>query len=125
MSKGNDEVKDDLMRKQKVKKADKIENKTVRVFVDVLEPDEKIVKSLSPVKWRVYFANLFKPVCLYFLFLFMAVVLYVVEGDGVSKADALFFLCFITGLVCVLSLIIILITKKSVKNIYYITSVIN
>lgn len=120
MSKTKDEIQDDGMKKVKVSKKEKIENKTVRVFDEILDPNEKILMSLSPEKWKVYFTNLIKPFFVYLIFVMLFFVLFFVKGDGVSKEDALVFLYFISGLILILEVIVILITKKSTKNMYYI-----
>lgn len=121
MHKNKETVKDDELKKKKINKDEELNDKAVRIFDEVLESDEKIIKVYRPDISQVYFINLFKPFVMYLMFVIVFFTLYFFPL-GVSKSDSLIFLLFVTCLTVFLEVIVILITKLSLKNTYYLVT---
>jgi len=113
----SDELKSN---KTKVDKQDKLDSEAQRYFDDVLDSDEKIIKTFKPSKTKSYLANILK-LFLPFLGIVIVSVLFFIdpESDIVLK-EVLSTVGYISIIFVALEIGLIALTSIYIRNTYYV-----
>ena len=113
-------IDDSELKKVRIRNSEEeIDNSVARIFDDVLNKDEKVVKALAPSKKMVYFIKLIKPLLVFFAFITITLVLYLHPKKFLNLSD--FIICFVSVFVltCIAEIIIFMVTKKALKTTFY------
>lgn len=113
----SDELKSN---KTKVDKQDKLDSEAQRFFDDVLDTDEKIIKTFKPSKLKTFVANILKLFVPFLCALIVTILMIAYPTEEMPANEGVSLLLWIIGIFVVLEAVIVLFTALYFKNTFYV-----